>query len=81
LRAGDKQLERRRGLDILDADGEDRFVLADRPLNFAGDESRLVARGGEDQDKAARFLNASDDLVAVGATGGYATRRNPRLSP
>ncbi|HZJ13385.1 MAG TPA: hypothetical protein VFD26_12195 [Methyloceanibacter sp.] len=29
LRAGDEQLERRRGLDIGDADGENRFLLAD----------------------------------------------------
>jgi hypothetical protein len=77
LRGGDEQLERGRGLDVLHAHGEDVLVLADGALDLARDEARAVARRGEHQDEAAGPLDASDDLIAIGAAGTHVARRDP----
>src|SRR5581483_696156 len=77
LRARNEQLERGRRLYILDADGKDRFPLADRTLDLARNERRLVARFREDEDEAARLLDTADDLVAVTLAGPYVARRDP----
>jgi len=77
LRARDEELERRRRLDVFDADREDRLLLAHGALDLTRDEDRLVARVREHEDQAARALDAPDDLVAIGASRPHIAWRDP----
>jgi hypothetical protein len=55
-----------RRLDILDAHGDDRLLLADRPFDLARHEVGLVARARQNENEGRGSLDAPDDLIAVG---------------
>lgn len=79
LRARNEKFERGRRHDVLDANGEDGLILADRPLDLPRDEARAVARFRQHEDERTRPLEAPDDLVAIGAARPHVARRNPAL--
>jgi hypothetical protein len=66
-----------RRLDILDADGNDRLLLADRPLKFARHEVQLVARARQNENERRRRLDAAYDLIAVGCAELHVAWRDP----
>src|SRR5688572_5953256 len=77
MRAGDEERKRRSGLDLFDADGNDRLLLVDGGGKLLRHEVRTVAGLREHEDEGGARLDAPDDLVAEIASGLDVARRDP----
>src|SRR5262249_40902330 len=58
---------------------DDRLLLADRPLDLARHEVRLVARVRQHENEGRGGLDASDDLIAVSRAWLHVARRDPAI--